>query len=334
MSALRFRVALLATACAFTLPAQALALDAVASIKPVQSLLAGVMGETGKAGLIVDGAGSPHGYALKPSQARALQNAQLVVWVGHELEVFLEEPLEHLSGKARVLTLSDVDGITKLEQREGGAFEAHSHGEGEEHGDEHGKEHDQAKEHDHAKEHAAGHGHEHGEEVNAHFWLDPNNAIVWTGAIAKALAELDPANAATYQANAERQVAALKALEGELKAALAPVAGKPFIVFHDAYPYFEERFGLTAAGSITVSPEKAPGAQRLAEIRAKIQETGAVCVFAEPQFEPRVISVVTEGTQVRTGTLDPLGADLAAGADLYAALLRKMAASFTACLGG
>jgi len=327
MSALRFRLALLASACAFTLPAQALALEAVASIKPVQSLLAGVMGDTGKAGLIVEGAGSPHSYALKPSQARALQNARLVVWVGHELEVFLEEPLEHLGGKARVLTLSDVEGITRLEQREGGAFDAHSHGDEHEHGEEHDHKHD------HAKEHAEEHEHEHGEEVNAHFWLDPNNAIIWTGAIAKALAELDPANAATYQANAERQVAGLKALEAELKAALAPVAGKPFIVFHDAYQYFEERFGLTAAGSITVSPETAPGAQRLTEIRAKLQETGAVCVFAEPQFEPRVISVVTEGTKARTGTLDPLGADLAVGPDLYAALLRKMAASFTSCLG-
>lgn len=330
MSALPFRIALLATACAFTLPAQALALEAVASIKPVQSLLAGVMGDTGKAGLIVDGAGSPHGYALKPSQARALQNARLVVWVGHELEVFLEEPLEHLGGKARILTLADVDGITKLEQREGGAFEAHSHEDGQKHGEEH--------DHDHAKEPAKGHdhehGHEHGEEVNAHFWLDPNNAIIWTGAIAKTLAELDPANATTYQANAEKQIAGLKTLEAELKATLAPVAGKPFIVFHDAYAYFEGRFGLTAAGSITVSPETAPGAQRLSEIRAKIQETGALCVFAEPQFEPRVISVVTEGTKARTGTLDPLGAELTAGPDLYAALLRNMAASFTACLGG
>jgi len=326
MSALHFRVALFATACAFTLPAQALALDAVASIKPVQSLLAGVMGNTGKAGLIVEGAGSPHSYALKPSQARALQNARLVVWVGPDLEVFLEEPLEHLGGKARVLTLSGVEGITRLEQREGGAFEAHSHGEA------HDDDHDHAKDHDDGHDHE--HGHEHGEEVNAHFWLDPNNAIIWTGAIAKALAELDPANAATYQANANRQIAGLKALDAELKAALAPVAGKPFIVFHDAYQYFEEHFGLKAVGSITVSPETAPGAQRLTEIRAKIRESGAVCVFAEPQFEPRVISVVTEGTKASTGTLDPLGADLAVGADLYAALLRNMAASFTSCLGG
>lgn len=323
MSALPFRAALLATACAFALPAPALALDAVASIKPVQSLLAGVMGDTGMAGLIVDGAGSPHSYALKPSQARALQNAQLVVWVGPGLEIFLDEPLEHLGGKARILTLADVDGLNRLEQREGGPFEAHSHGDG----------HDDHDEHEHEHEH--GHDHdEHAEEVNPHFWLDPNNAIVWTGAIAKTLGDLDPANAATYQTNADRQVAALKALETELKATLTPVAGKPFIVFHDAYQYFEERFGLAAAGSITVSPDKAPGAQRLTDIRTKIRETGALCVFAEPQFEPRVISVVTEGTQARTGTLDPLGAELAAGPDLYAALLRNMAASFTACLGG
>lgn len=334
MSTLSFRLALLAGCLALSAPFSAQAVEAVASIKPVQSLLAGVMRGTGEPKLIVEGAGSPHSFAMKPSHAKALQNARLVVWVGPELEVFLKEPLEHLGGDARILTLADAPGISRLDMREGGAFEQHDHDHeaGHEAGHDEHDDHDHGHDDKHAAEATHDHDHEHGEEIDPHFWLDPANAMAWTDAMAEALIGVDPDNAALYRKNADQQIAAIKALQEELSAKLSNVAARPFIVFHDGYHYFEERFGLQAVGSITVSPEKAPGAKRLADIRHKIEETGAVCVFAEPQFEPRVISVVTEGTNARTGTLDPLGANLQPGPDLYPALMRQMADSFDSCL--
>lgn len=328
MSTFSFRLALLAGCLALSTPFSAGAVEAVASIKPVHSLLAGVMRGTGEPKLIVEGAGSPHSFAMKPSHAKALQNAKLVVWVGPELEIFLKEPLEHLGSNARILTLADAPGISRLDMREGGAFETHDH----DHEGAHDDHDDHNGEHGHAEKHAAEHDHDHGEEIDPHFWLDPANAVAWTDAMAEALIGVDPNNAALYRKNADQQIAAIKALQAELTARLSNVAARPFIVFHDGYHYFEERFGLQAVGSITVSPEKAPGAQRLSDIRHKIEETGAVCVFAEPQFEPRVISVVTEGTNASTGTLDPLGANLQPGPELYPALLRQMAASFESCL--
>ena len=153
-------------------------------------------------------------------------------------------------------------------------------------------------------------------------------------AIAEALAKADPHNAATYMANADALEVSLSGLVDEIAATVAPVKDQPFIVFHDAYHYFENRFGLHAAGSITVSPEVMPGAERISEVRAKIAELGSVCVFAEPQFEPKILSVLTEGTDIRTGALDPLGADLPAGPDLYPTLMRDMAREFRHCLGG
>ncbi len=317
----------------------------VASMKPVHSLVAAVMEGVGTPDIIIDGAGSPHTYALKPSQAQMLEQADIVFWVGHELEAFLEKPLETVGANAKSVELIDAHDLVKLGFREGGAFEKHMHGEEEGHDDhanEAGHDHDHEEtaeaghdhDHDHKKTAEAGHdheGHDHG-AFDAHVWLDPMNAKAMVHEIEEALVAADPDNAAKYEANAEATMAKLDALIAEISAELEPVKDKGFIVFHDAYQYFEKRFGVTASGSITVSPEVMPGAERVTEIRARVQELGATCVFAEPQFEPKLVSTVTEGTQAKSGVIDPLGADLANGPDLYFQVIRNMATSMKTCL--
>jgi len=285
--------------------------EVVVSIKPVHSLVASVMDGVGTPKLIVDGAASPHSYSLRPSQARDLSGADVVFWVGHELEACLEMPTETLGRDAVAVELLDTAGLHRLGYREGAAFEEDDH-------DDHDK-----------------HGHDHGhdnEALDPHIWLDPVNAEILIRRIAQVLADADPANAARYRANAAAAMARLAALGEEIEGLLAPVRERPFVVFHDAYHYFEARFRLHAAGSVTVSPETVPGAARVREIQARIRELGATCVFTEPQFTPKLIQVVTEGTEARTSILDPLGASLEPGPDLYGALLTAMASSFRACL--
>ncbi|QGZ37133.1 zinc ABC transporter substrate-binding protein ZnuA [Stappia indica] len=309
----------------------------VASIKPVHSLVASVMQGVAEPQLIIEGAGSPHTYSLRPSQARALQEADLIFWIGHELEAFLEKPVETIGTGAKSIELIDAHGLVKLPFREGGAFEGHDHGE---HGGEHGHaDHDEDKHDDHAGHdhdethgHDDGHGHAHG-AFDAHIWLDPENAKAMVSEIAEALSAADPDNAAAYEANAAKTVERIETMRTDIDARLAPLRGKGFIVFHDGYQYFEKRFGVTASGSITVSPEVMPGAERVTEIKARIGELGATCVFAEPQFEPKLIQVVTEGTKARSGVLDPLGAELADGPDLYFGLIDGLASSMEQCLG-
>lgn len=296
--------------------------NVVASIKPVHSLVASVMAGVGEPTLIVKGSASPHTYALKPSDAGALESADIVFWTGHGMELFLADALETLATGATVVELAESPGITLLPVREGGAFEAHAH-EGEDH--EH-EEHD----HDEHAEHE-GHDHAHG-EGDMHFWLDPENAKLMVTQIATTLAEADPGNATIYQANAEAELVKLDELEAELAATLAPVADKPFIVFHDAYQYFEARFGLNLAGSVTVTPDVMPGAARIDELKAKVAELGATCVFAEPNFEPTIIAAITEGSAAKSGTLDPEGGALTEGVDLYPTLLRGLATSLVDCL--
>ncbi|AWU97219.1 zinc ABC transporter substrate-binding protein ZnuA [Azospirillum ramasamyi] len=301
-------------------PAHAQAPKVVVSIKPIHSLVASVMHGVGEPTLLVRGGASPHSYTMKPSDAKALAAADLVVWVGPELESFLEKPLRANAPRATLLTLMDLKGLTLLETREGGAWDAHDHGKKRGHGH---QDHDH-KDHDHADEHG---------ELNTHIWLDPANARAIVEAAAEALAAGDPANAEAYRKNADRKLQELDALDAELKAALAPVKDKPFVVFHDAYQYFEARYGLSAVGSITVSPDRRPSAKRLSAIRAKIGGLGAACVFAEPQFEPTLVRTVVEGTKARTGVLDPEGSELPEGEALYPTLMRNLAASLRGCLG-
>ena len=317
--------------------------NVVASIKPVHSLVAAVMEGVGTPELIVEGAGSPHTYALKPSQAQSLQDADVVFWIGHELEAFLEGPVETLSASAKSVELINAHDLIKLEFREGGAFDEHDRDDHDDHDhsaeaghDDHGHRETAEAGHDHDHGHEetadAGHdGHDHG-EFDAHIWLDPVNAKAMVNEIEEVLAQADPSNAVQYEANAEVVLAKLDALTAEITVALAPVHDKGFIVFHDAYQYFEKRFDVTAAGSVTVSPEIIPGAARVAEIREKVQELGATCVFAEPQFEPKLVATVVEGTAAKSGVIDPLGATITEGPELYFDLVRNMATSVKTCL--
>ena len=296
-------------------PAAADDLQVVASIKPVHSLVSAVMAGVGEPHLMIRGHASPHTFSMRPSDAEALEDADIVFLIGDMMETTLAGPVESLAGDARVVRLADTPGLVLRSMRAGGAFEEHGH-EGE---DDHG------------------HGHMHGghDEPGAydmHVWLDPINGWTLARAIAGTLAEIDPANAATYEANANGLLQRLERLTGEIAQAAAPARGVPFIVFHDAYRYFEDRFGLTAAGSIVVSPERAPGARRISQLRDKMGALGVVCVFDEPQFDRRLVRTVIEGSDVRSGTVDPLGAAIEDGPELYFTLLRNMATSFAECL--
>ena len=286
-------------------------INVVASVKPVHSLVSGVMDGVGTPDLIVQGSASPHTYSLRPSQARQLEDADLVFWMGHELESFLEQPLEAIATKAHVVELIDSSKLKKIQMREGGMFDAHAH-----------DDHDEHEGHD---------DHGHG-EFDVHVWLDPENAKVLVNEIKLALIELDPVNASKYEANSNKMNTKLDQLIDEVSKKLESEQGKGYVVFHDAYQYFEQRFGMSAVGSITVSPEVVPGANRIRELKEKINELNAHCVFSEPQFEPKLVSTVIEGTQANTGVLDPLGASIKDGPELYFTLIRNMADSLHECL--
>ena len=301
----------------------------IASIKPVHSLVAAVMEGVGKPDLLVEGAGSPHTYSLKPSQAKKLQEADIVFWMSHDLEAFLENSIEGIAANATSVPLMDAHGLIKLDFREGGAFDAHAHDDHDDH-DEH-KDHDDHDDHKDHKDHDDhdDHGH-HG--TDPHVWLDPVNAKAMIHEIEETLIEADPANASAYEANAEAMMSKLDYLVAEIDAQLQPVKGRGYVVFHDAYQYFENRFGVSAVGSITVSPEVLPGAERVTELREKVKNLDATCVFSEPQFEPKLVMTITESTNAGTGVLDPLGASIDGGTELYFTLIRNMAKSLKDCL--
>ena len=284
----------------------------VVSIKPIHALVTGVMQGVSEPKLLVKGGSSPHNYSLRPSAARVLAKADLVVWIGPQLESFLEKSLETLGKNAQKLELLQVVEGPLLEIREGGAWESGHHAH-------------EAKHHDHE---AGLHDHENGghpDEVNPHIWLSPLLAKQIVSSTARVLSELDPTHQQRYTENSSRMRQRLNRLHNELINRLAPVNTIPYIVFHDAYHYFEHTYGLNAVGSITVDAERAPGAKRIADIRAKIKALQARCVFSEPQFESRLVQTVIEGTGARTGVLDPLGVDLAEGEDSYFILLHNLA---------
>ncbi len=312
-------LAIAATAVMMAAPASfALAApQVVATTKPLHSLVASVMAGVGEPVLLVKGAASAHTYSLRPSDARALGAADVVFWTGHGMELFLDGALETLAPDAAIVALAETEGLELLPIREGGAFEPHVHGI------------EAGHDHDHDHDHAHGH-----DEADMHYWLDPDNAALMVGQIAQTLADADPQNAAAYRENAAAEAARLTALTADLETILAPARGRSFVVFHDAYQYFEQRFGLTVAGTITVSPDVPPGAQRIADLRERVQDDDVACIFAEPQFEPAVVRTIAEGTGVRVATLDPEGAGLEEGATLYDQLLRGLATAIADCVAG
>jgi zinc transport system substrate-binding protein len=299
---------ILATLALFACTSTAMAdVKVMTSIKPLHSLVASVMAGVGSPGLLVSGANSPHTYTLKPSDAAALQQAQVIFWIGHELEAFMEKPVAALGGKAKVVSLLDAEGIKTIAIREGNNFEAHDQGDEEHHG----------------------HGND---EMDAHIWLDPDNAKAIVTTVAETLSQADAANAAVYKANAEKTIVAIEQMKIEIAATLAPAKGKPFIVFHDAYHYFEKSFGIEAAGAISINPENPPGAKAITDIRQRIADGKVQCVFAEPQFDKKLVDVILEGSSVKSGTLDPEGATLDPSPDLYAQVMRGIAENLALCL--
>ena len=284
----------------------------IASIVPIHSLVAQVMEGVGQPHLLVSGAASPHDYALRPSDAEALSNADAVFWVGPGLESFLAKSLASLAKKARVVPLATAEGVFVLPVRRGGAWEG------------------ERVEGQAARGPAAGGSGPVGRDM--HIWLYPANAQALTRAIAATLADVDPANAARYERNRDSTLARLATLDRDIAAAVGRVAAQPFVVFHDAYQYFEHRYGLRAVGSITVSPERAPGPRRIRDLRTKIERLKAKCVFREPSFESGLIATLVEGTDTRVGVLDPEGATVEPGPAAYDALMRRLAAGLVDCL--
>lgn len=283
-------------------------LRVAATIAPIHSLVALVTEGIVQPDIIVRPGASPHDYALKPSEAQALNDADVVFWVGESLEPWMSKAVTTLAGDAVVVELGAVGGIERLPLREGGTWTAHSDGDG--HGD-----------------------HEHADDLDPHLWLDPENAMVWLDAIADTLADIDPSHAESFRKNADAASAEIEALMAEIRDLLAPVKDKPYAVFHDAYQYFEHRFDLHPLGAVSLSDADRPGPARLMEIRAAVAESDAVCVFAEPQFEPKLIETVIEGSEAKLGMLDPIGAGQRPGARLYSELIRNLAESLVDCLG-
>ena len=316
----------------------------VASIKPIHSLASYLMDGVSKPGLIVDGYASPHGFAMKPSHAKMLQEADLIFWVGEDLESFLEKPLKSIAKKAEKIELMEIKGLNKLKFRERNIFDGHDdHGHDDEHkeddhddhakkDDDHGHD-DDHKEDGHDDEHKEdGHddheGHAHG-EYDPHIWLDPSNAKVILKEMAEHLIEKDQKNASIYKSNLKKALKDLDKLTKNVKSDL----NKDFksIVFHDAYQYFEKRFDVNIMGAFTVNTDVMPGAEQLSEIREIIEHDKVSCVFSEPQFNPDIINAVAKDMNISTGVLDPLGATLNPGKDLYFDLIKNMSKSFKGC---
>ena len=294
----------------------------VASIKPLHSLISYVMDGVGTPDIIIDGSSSPHTFQLKPSHASMLQEADIVFWIGEDLESFLETPLDSIAKNAKRVTLMDSNEIDLLKFREKNVFDDHDE-HGDEH-DEHGDEHDE-----HGDEHDDHHdGHAHG-EFDIHFWLDPEIAKTIVTIVARELSEIDAANKSTYEANAKKAINDLDTLIAETRSKINSDA--TYIVFHDAYQYFEKRFGIEVIGALTVNPEVLPGAKQLAEIREVIEHEKVNCLFSEPQFNPSIAKTIAQDTGVKASVLDPLGAELNPGKDLYFDLIGDMASSFESC---
>jgi zinc transport system substrate-binding protein len=275
--------------------------NVLVSIKPLHSIVAAVMEGAGAPELLLTGAASPHSYALKPSDARKIARAEVIFWTGPVLETFLETPLANLGRRARIVALGDSEGVMRLQARKGGVWDA-----------------------DEDDDHLGG--------IDGHVWLDPRNAVAMAGAIARAVAVADPLHAKLYAANSEAFAERVMRLDAELARSLEPVRATRYLLFHDAFHYFEARYGLSPMGAVTVASDRPPGVRRVEILRARIKAAGAICVFSTPQFSPRLLPALTEASAARSAVLDDLGADIPPGPRLYEALLARIAESLRSCL--
>ncbi len=318
----------------FFVPANA-DIKVVASIKPIHSLASYLMNGVAKPDLIVDGYASPHGFAMKPSHAKMLQNADLIFWVGEDVENFLEKPLGSIAKKAEKIELMQIKGLQVLKFRERNIFDDHDdhghndHDKKEDH-DSHAEKEDHDDHDDHSKkeDHDDHEGHAQG-EFDPHIWLDPINAKVILNEMVEHLIENDPKNEAKYKSNLDEALKDIDKLTIDVMTELSNSVSS--IVFHDAYQYFEKRFNVNILGAFTVNTDVMPGAEQLAEIREIIEHDKVACVFSEPQFNPDIIKAVAKDMNIKTGVIDPLGATLDPGKDLYFNLIRNMSTSFKGC---
>lgn len=330
--------------------------DVVVDIPPVHALVAQVMGDLGQPTLLLEPGADAHGYALRPSQARNLQNADLVVWLGPQMTPWMERALANIGAGATTVSLLRVEGtfLRSYGDEGGHSHEGHDHHdhkghdhdhEGHKHHDHKGHDHDHEGHNHHDHDHE-GHGHDHDHDAAAHgahehsgldphAWLDPANPQIWLEEIARQLAVLDPQNGETYAANAQKARAQIVSLDQEVQATLAAVQGKPFVVGHDAYGYFTGHYGLQAVGAVALGDASSAGAQHLQDLRKTLLDKGVICAFPEQGAPSKQLEVVIEGTPVRLGgALDPEGVGFQAGPALYGDMMRAMAQTLKACLEG
>ena len=287
----------------------------VTSIKPIHSLASYLMQGISSPSLIVEGSNSPHNFTLKPSHAKMLQQADIVFWVGENLETPLEKPIKSISKKSKVIELLEINGLKKLEFREKNIYDGHDY-----HGH---KKHD-----DHGHKKKDDHGHAHGDH-DPHIWLDPSNAKVIAKKMTKELVSLDKENASTYKVNLKKLVKEIDILIKDVKNNTNKNAS--FIVFHDAYQYFEKKFRVNAIGALTVNTDVLPGAEQLKDIRNVIKKKKAKCIFSEPQFNPNIINAIAKDTNIKTGVLDPHGSTLPADKNQYFMLIKNISNSLKTC---
>ena len=295
----------------------------VTTIQPLHSLISNVMGKKGKLDLILEGTASPHSFTLKPSHARMIENADIVFWIDKDLESFLEKPLKSIPKKAKIVHLMDLSSLEIHKFREKNIYGGHD--DHDDH-DKHGHKKDKHDKHDDHDKH--GHAHAHG-EFDVHIWLDPNNAKVIVKEVANQLATLDSKNSDFYKENAEKTLNKLDNLINKIDKSINKKAS--FVTFHDAYQYFEKRFGIEALGALTINTDIQPGAKQIEEIEHLVEDKNIKCIFSEPQFNPKLINMIAKSTGAKTGILDPLGSSYKPGQDLYFNLINDLYQNINKC---
>ena len=319
----------------------------ITTIQPINSLVSAVIGDTGKTISLIPADISPHEYKLKPSDAKKMQEANIIFFVSNHLESSVTKVFKNLPKNIKIIDLLEETGIEHLAIRDNEAWERHDHHGHDDHDDhdKHGKKHDDHDDHDkHAKKHDDHDDHDkHGKKHDdhddreskddVHIWLSPDNAIKIVEKVNKELTLLFPDNASKYSENSNKMIDKIQKLKNELAKDLAPIKGKPYVVFHDAYQYFEKTFDLNAVGSVALEGDIASSPKQISFIKDKIKKLNASCVFQEPQFDSKLVKIVVEGTNAQIGTLDPLGVNISGKENFYIQLLKNMAKSLKECLG-
>ena len=298
----------------------------VTTIKPLHSLISRIMETRGEPQLIIEGTNNPHTFVFKPSHAKMIEEADIVFWIGEDLEAFMEKPLNSLAKDTKKIGFMDSESIEKIEFREKNIFDDHDGHEDEHEGhedDDHGH-----KDDDHDDDHKDAHAHAHG-EFDPHIWLDPENAKEMVKIIRDELIKIDPEGQRQYSVNTAGATLELDNLINSVEKELSKDIS--YIVFHDAYQYFENRFGVIPAGALTLNPDVLPGAKQIADIQDVINDKGIKCIFSEPQYNPKIIETLGNDMNVSTGVMDPLGAFIDAGPTMYVELINGIANSIKEC---